>query len=112
MATKREPRSPKRRVQGGVQESSRKKDAPPRDPPKQMGPKWHHFWCHGPSRGPEGPIIKEVWLLSRSSYSRIRLFGDLVVQIFGIVFGGAAVRKGVLHADLVGRRIRSKKARV
>ena len=59
-----------------------------------------------PSWGPEGPIIKEVWLLRRSSYSRIRIFGDLVIQIFGIVFGGAAVRKGVLHADPVGRRIK------
>ena len=49
-----------------------------------------------PSWGPEGPIIKEVWLLRRSGYSRIRMFGDLVIQIFGIVFGGAAVRKGVL----------------
>ena len=38
----------------------------------------------------------------------IRMFGDLVIQIFGIVFGGAAVRKNVLHADPVGRRIRSK----
>ena len=35
----------------------------------------------------------------------IRISGDLVIQIFGIVFGGAAVRKNVLHADPVGRRI-------
>jgi hypothetical protein len=59
----------------------------------------------GPSWGPEGPIIKEVWLLRRSNYSRIRIFRDLVIQIFGIVFGGAAVRKNVLHADPVGRRV-------
>ena len=58
-----------------------------------------------PSWGPEGAIIKEAWILRRSNYSRIRIFGDLVIQIFGIVFGGAAVRKNVLHADLVGRRI-------
>ena len=58
-----------------------------------------------PSWGPEGPIIKEVWLFRRFNYSRIQIFRDLVIQIFGIVFGGAAVRKNVLHADPVGRRI-------
>ena len=28
-----------------------------------------------------------------------------MIRLFGIVFGGAAVRKNVLHADPVGRRI-------
>ena len=58
-----------------------------------------------PSWGPEGTIIKEVWLLRRSSYSRIRIFGDLVIRIFGIVFGDTDIRKNVLHADPMGRRI-------
>ena len=31
-----------------------------------------------------------------------------MIRLFGIVFGGAAVRKNVLHADLVGRRIDAK----
>ena len=30
-----------------------------------------------------------------------------MIRLFGIVFGGAAVRKNVLHADPVGRRILS-----
>ena len=58
-----------------------------------------------PSWGPEGAIIKEVWILRRSSDSRIRIFGDLVIRIFGIVFGDTDIRKNVLHADPVGRRI-------
>ena len=58
-----------------------------------------------PSWGPEGAIIKEVWILRRSNYSRIRIFGDLVIRIFGIVFGDTDIRKNVLHADPVGRRI-------
>ena len=72
---------------------------------KKVDPGRSEGFRPGPSWGPEGPIIKEVWLLRRSSYSKIQIFGDLVIQIFGIVFGGAAVRKGVLHADPVGRRI-------
>ena len=59
----------------------------------------------GPSWGPEGAIIKEVWILRRSSYSRIRIFGDLMIRIFGIVFGDLDIRRRVLHADPVGRRI-------
>ena len=58
-----------------------------------------------PSWGPEGAIIKEVWILRRSNYSRIRIFGALVIRIFGIVFGDTDIRKNVLHADPVGRRI-------
>ena len=69
---------------------------------KKGGSREVRWW---PSWGPEGPIIKEVWLLRRSTYSRIRIFGDLVIRIFGIVFGDTDIRKNVLHADPVGRRI-------
>ena len=31
-----------------------------------------------------------------------------MIRLFGIVFGGAAIRRGVLHADPVGRRIKKK----
>ena len=56
----------------------------------------------------KGPIIKEVWLLRRSSYSRKggreegiseeRWKGGIVWQ------SDTEERKGVLHADPVGRR--------
>ena len=66
-----------------------------------------------PSWGPEGPEqvsrranYQRGLVLRRSSYSRIQIFEDSVMQIFGIVFGGAAVRKNVLHADPVRRQIR------
>ena len=76
----------------------RKKVVPGRSGPVVDSPSW----------GPEGPIIKEVWLLRRSDYSRIRIFGDLVIRIFGIVFGDTDIRKNVLHADPLGRRISKK----
>ena len=41
-----EARSPQKRVQGGVREKVEKKDAPPQEITKQMGPKWHNFWSH------------------------------------------------------------------
>ena len=46
MATMGRPRSPKRRVQGGVREKVEKKDAPPPESAKQMDSKLHHFWSH------------------------------------------------------------------
>ena len=46
MATMGRPRSPKRRVQGGVREKVEKKDAVGRERVKQMGPKLHNFWSH------------------------------------------------------------------
>ena len=46
MTTRGGPRSPKRRVQGGVREKVGKKNAPGRESVKQMGPKLHNFWSH------------------------------------------------------------------
>ena len=46
MATMGRPRSPKRRVQGGVREKVEKKDAPPRETAKQMDAKLHNFWSY------------------------------------------------------------------
>ena len=46
MSTMGGPRSPKRRVQGGVREKVEKKDAVGRETVKQMDPKWHNLWSH------------------------------------------------------------------
>ena len=46
MATRGGPRSPKGHVKGGVRESSRKKDAPPRETLKQIDSEWVYFWSH------------------------------------------------------------------
>ena len=82
-------------VKNQSEKCHRKKVVPGRSGPFRGWPSW----------GPEGAIIKEVWILRRSNYSRIRIFGDLVIRIFGIVFGDLDIRRRVLHADLVGRRM-------
>ena len=86
MATKREPRSPKRRVQGGVQESSRKKDAPPREHPKQMGLKWHNFLSHVAHVGVIFSILFQGNFLI-DLFVFFRLIFDGVWVVFSMIYG-------------------------
>ena len=76
MATMGRPRSPKRRVKGGVSESGRKRDAPPDEKIKQPDPKWHNFWSH---LAHFGNIF--------SMFSQGRLLIDLLM-VLGLMFDG------------------------
>ena len=49
-----------------------------------------------------GLDIRKVQLFEDSD---IRGFGDLVIRIFGNIFGDLDIRRRVLHADPVGRRM-------